>query len=123
MVRRSRWAPSVDGAAGLGSRYVVAWVVDAGAEVDGEGTFGNVVGVQGLFGSERRLLAISELDHHRSSKGQEGLGRILVKDGLGFVEGPVRGDGSVEGGLSGVVELVGDEGFEVEDQGGAEAVG
>jgi hypothetical protein len=29
--------------------YVVAWVVDAGAMVDGEGTFGNVVGVQGLL--------------------------------------------------------------------------
>ena len=82
---------------GVGTvEHVVAWVVDAGAKVDGEGTFGNVVGVQGLFGSERRSLAISELDHHRSSKGQEGLGRILVKDGLGFVEGPVRGDGSVE---------------------------
>jgi hypothetical protein len=97
-------------------------VVDAGAEVDGEGAFGYVVGVQGLLGSERRSLAISELDHHRGTKGQEGLGRILVEDGLGFVEGPVRGDGSVEGGLSGVVELVGDEGLEVEDQGGAEAV-
>jgi len=29
----------------------------------------------------------------------------------------------VEGGLGGVVELVGDEGLEVEGQGGAEAVG
>ena len=108
---------------GVGTvEHVVAWVVDAGAEVDGEGAFGYVVGVQGLLGSERRSLAISELDHHRGSKGQEGLGRILVEDGLGLVEGPVRGDGSVEGGLSGVVELVGDEGLEVEDQGGAEAV-
>ena len=103
---------------GVGTvEHVVAWVVDAGAEVDGEGAFGYVVGVQGLLGSERRSLAISEFDHHRGSKGQEGLGRILVEDGLGLVEGPVRGDGSVEGGLSGVVELVGDEGLEVEDQG------
>jgi hypothetical protein len=97
--------------------------VDAGAEVDGEGAFGNVVGVQGLLGSERRSLSICELDHHRGSKGQEGLGRVLVEDRLGLVEGPVRSDGSVEGGLSCVVELVGDEGLEVEDQGGTEAVG
>ncbi len=102
--------------------HVVAWVVDAGAEVDGEGTLGNVVGVQGLLGSERRALAIRELDQHRGSKGQEGFGRVLVKDGLGLVEGPVRSDGSVEGGLSCVVELVGNEGLEVEDQGGTEAV-
>ena len=98
-------------------------MVDAGAEIDGEGTFGNVVGVQGLLGSERRSLAICELDHHRGSKGQEGLGRVLVEDRLGLVEGPVRSDGSVEGGLSRVVELVSDEGLEVEDQGGTEAVG
>ncbi len=46
--------------------------------------------------------SICELDHHRGSKGQEGLGRILIKDRLGLVEGPVRSDGSVEGGLGGV---------------------
>ena len=98
-------------------------MVDAGAEVDGEGALGNVVCVQGLLGSERRSLSICELDHHRGSKGQEGLGRVLVEDGLRLVERPVRGDGRVEGGLSSVVELVGDEGLEVEDQGGTEAVG
>jgi hypothetical protein len=54
---------------GVGTvEHVVAGVVDAGAEVDG--AFGNVVGVQGLLGSERRSLSISELDHHRGSKGQ-----------------------------------------------------
>ncbi len=97
--------------------------MDAGAEVDGEGTFGNVVGIQGLLGSERRSLAIRELDHHRGSKGQEDLGRVLVEDGLGLVEGPVRSDSGVEGGLSCVVELVGDEGLKMKDQGGTEAVG
>ena len=91
-------------------RLPTEWVVDAGADV-------NVVGVQGLLGSERRSLAIRELDHHRGSKGQEGLGRVLVEDGLGLVEGPVRSDGSVEGGLSCVVELVGDESLELEDSG------
>ena len=95
--------------------FLVAWVVDAGAKIDGKGTFGKVVGVQGLLGSECHLLAIRELDHHRGSKG---LGRVFVEDGLGLVEGPVRSDGSVEGGLSCVVELVGNEGLEVEDQGG-----
>ena len=69
---------------GVGTvEHVVAGVVDAGAEVDGESTLGNVVGVQGLLGSECRALAIRELDQHRGSKGQEGLGRVLVKDGLG----------------------------------------
>ena len=93
-----RNGPSVDGAVGLGSRYdrkwMLAWVVDACAEVDGEGALGNFVGVQGLLGSERRSLAICELDHHRGSKGQEGLGRVLVKDRLSLVEGPVRSDGT-----------------------------
>ena len=51
-----------------------------------KGTLCNVVGVQGLLGSERRSLAIRELDQHRGSKGQEGLGRVLVKDGLGLVK-------------------------------------
>ncbi len=106
---------------GVGTiEHVVAWVVDAGAEVDGESTFGNVVGVEGLLRSERSSLAICELDHHCGSKGQEGLGRVLVEDGLGRVEGPVRSDGGVEGGLSCAVELVGTE---AEDQGGTEAVG
>jgi hypothetical protein len=42
---------------GVGTvEHVVARVVDASAEVDGEGTFGNVVGVQVLLGSERRSL-------------------------------------------------------------------
>jgi len=109
---------------GVGTiEHVVAWVVDAGTEVDGEDIFGNIVGVQGLLGSKRRSLAICELDHHRGSKGQEGLDRVLVEDGLGLVEGPVRSDGGVEGGLSCVVELVGDEDLEVEDQGGTEAIG
>jgi len=96
--------------------------VDAGAKVDGEGTFGNVVGVQGLLGSKRCSVAIRELDYHRGSKGQEGLGRVLVEDGLGLVEGPVRSDGGVEGGLSCVVELVSDEGLEVEVGQSSEAV-
>jgi hypothetical protein len=47
---------------GVGTiEHVVAWVVDAGADIDGEGTFGKVVGVQGLLGSERSSLAIREL--------------------------------------------------------------
>ena len=109
---------------GVGTvEHVITWVVDAGAKVDGEGTFGNIVGVQGLLGSERRSLAIRELDHHCGSKGQESLGRVLVEDGLSLVEGPVRSDGGVEGRLSCVVELVGDECLEMEDQGGTEAVG
>jgi len=68
---------------GVGTvEHVVPWVVDAGAEVDGEGTFGNVVGAQGLLGSERRTLVIRELDHHRGSKGQEGLAGSLFRTGL-----------------------------------------
>jgi hypothetical protein len=35
-------------------------MVDAGAEVDSEGTFGNVVGVQGLLGSEEDSLVFND---------------------------------------------------------------
>jgi len=35
-------------------------MVDAGAEVDSEGTFGNVVGVQGLLGSEENSLVFND---------------------------------------------------------------
>ena len=64
---------------GVGTvEHVVAWVVDAGAEVDGEGTFSDVVGVQGFLGSERRSLAISELDHHRGSKEQTSPSELAV---------------------------------------------
>jgi len=56
---------------GVGAvEHVVSWMVDAGAEIDGAGTFGNVV------------LAFCELNHHRGSEEQEGLGGVLVEDGL-----------------------------------------
>ena len=48
--------------------------------------------------------------------------KVFIEDGLGLVEGPGRSDGGVEGGLSCVVELVGDEVLELEDRGGAKAV-
>ena len=96
-------------------------MVDAGAEVDGVD-----------HPQEQTLHLSSPLQTHRSSpknmvhqatsKGQEGLGRILVEDGLCFVERSVRSDCRVEGGQSSVVELVGDEGLDLEDQGGTEAV-
>ena len=38
-----------------------------------------------LFGSERRLLAIRELHHHRGSEGQEGLGGIITYIILNYV--------------------------------------
>ena len=65
----------------------------------------------------RLIGLIHELDHHRGSEGQESLGYILVEDGLCLEERPVRSVGWVEGGLSSVVELVGDKGLEVKDQG------
>ena len=46
---------------GVGTvEHVVSWMVDAGAEVDSEGTFGNVVGVQGLLGSEEDSLVFND---------------------------------------------------------------
>ncbi len=63
-------------------------------------------GIQGLLEGERRSLTVRELDQHRSSKRQEGLGWIPVEDGLCLVGGPVRSDCGVEGRLSSVFELV-----------------
>ena len=40
--------------------HVVSWMVDAGAEVDSEGTFGNVIGVQGLLESEENSLVFKD---------------------------------------------------------------
>jgi hypothetical protein len=57
-------------------------------------------------------LAVRELDQHRSSERQEGLGWIPIEDGLCLIEGPVRSDGGVKGRLSSVVVL---------DQDGTEA--
>ena len=53
--------PALAGQQISGVEHVVSWVMDTDAEVDGEGTFGNVVGVQGLFESERHSLTIREL--------------------------------------------------------------
>jgi len=102
---------------------VITRMIDAGSKVDGEGTFGDIVGVEGLLGGERCPLTVGELDQHSGTKGQEGFGRVFVEDWLGFVEGPVRGNCRVESGLGRVVELVSDKGLEMEDQGGTEAVG
>jgi len=41
--------PTLAGQQIWGVEHVVSWVMDTDVEVDGEGTFGNVVGVQGLF--------------------------------------------------------------------------
>ena len=67
-------------------------------------------------------MTVGELDQHSGAEGQECFGRVFVEDWLGFVEGPVRSNWGVECGLGRVVELVSDEGLEVEDQGGTEAV-
>jgi len=100
---------SVGEAAGLGVvavEHVVARVVDAGAKVDCEGTFGDVVGVEEFLEGERCSLAICELDQHSGAEVQECFGWKLVEDWLGLVEGPVRSYGGVEGGLGHVDELV-----------------
>ena len=41
--------PTLAGQQIWGVEHVVSWVMDTDVEVHGEGTFGNVVGVQGLF--------------------------------------------------------------------------
>jgi len=49
--------------------HVIARMVDAGSKIDGESTFGDVVGVEGLHGGERYSLTVCELDQHSGAEG------------------------------------------------------